>query len=350
MSRSVNRKRNVVKGKLFEIIVRILLIKAGYLPIPPDGVHIRRGDGKVRGRGYWHDIDALGRFWLPLFYMYPIRLLAEAKFHDHKIGLGDVRSFVGALKDITENYFVDDKLSQDQIFTYQRYTDCGSFFSISGFTRGAQRFALAQGVFLISYENNPIFLKIRGLMERVIDSINLSKSAGKVNDFENWIIAILSGNSLILYRSNFVKKGQLHRFSEGFNQLRQEVETIETSTIAMVIAKDRAIQYPVHVLSYQKIPEEIFRNSDEQKFRVHYTATESGLLFELRPVEAPQVKLFFSLPKDIYSKYFEAGRMPEFKRSFLREVELTTILRGMRRVLNFKLDLAWIRRLEEPIT
>ena len=347
LSKSVRRKKNILKGKLFEIIVRILLKNAGYIPITPDGVHIRRGDGKVRGRGYWHDIDALGRFWLPLFFMYPIRLLAEAKYYEKKIGLGFVRNFVGALKDIAENYFVDDKLSPGQIFAYQRYTDCGSFFSVSGFTRGAQRYALAQGVFLISYQNNPIFIRIVDLMEIVIDSINLTKSVKELKDYEKWIKTIFTGNRQILYGDNFVKKGDLHRFSEGINQLRQELDSIETSTIAMIITRNRTIQYPVHILSYQRIPEELFRTSDEQRFRVHFTETPRGLLFELRPVEAPQVRLYFSLPRDIYRRYFEEGRMPEFKRSFLREIEMPMTLGGIRRVLNFKLDLEWIRGLEE---
>ena len=45
------------------------MVKAGYIPIKPDDVYIRKSDGKVRGKGCWHDIDALGRFSYPLLYV-----------------------------------------------------------------------------------------------------------------------------------------------------------------------------------------------------------------------------------------------------------------------------------------
>ena len=81
--------------------MRRLLVKAGYIPIKPDDVYIRKSDGKVRGRGYWHDTDALGRFSYPLLYMYPIRLLAEAKCYKDAVPIPDVRNFCRC----TQRYF-----------------------------------------------------------------------------------------------------------------------------------------------------------------------------------------------------------------------------------------------------
>ena len=125
MSSRFRRKRNQVKGALFEVIVRNLLVKAGYEPIEPDNICIRKSDGNVRGRGYWHDIDALGRLSYPPFYMYPIRLLAEAKCYEKNVSIQMIQNFVGALKDISENYFVEDNISQEEMLSYKRYTDCG---------------------------------------------------------------------------------------------------------------------------------------------------------------------------------------------------------------------------------
>lgn len=141
----------------------------------------------MRGRGYWHDIDALGKFAYPLFYMYPIRLLAEAKCYEHDVHLAAVRNVVGALKDISENYFVDDQMSREEMLAYQRYTDCGSFFSASGFTIGAQKFALAQGVFLISYDNNPVLRKIVDSMYKLIDFLDIPVASKKKANFCKWI-------------------------------------------------------------------------------------------------------------------------------------------------------------------
>lgn len=129
MAQKSKRQYNQVKGSLFEVIVKRLLVKAGYVSIKPDGVSIRKSDGKVRGRGYWHDIDALDRYSYPLLYMYPIRLLAEAKCHKKPVSLPYVSNFVGAIKDISENYF-EDKMSRDEMLAYKRYTDCGRFFRL----------------------------------------------------------------------------------------------------------------------------------------------------------------------------------------------------------------------------
>jgi len=98
MSQISKKKYNQVKGSFFEVIVRRLLVKAGYAPIRPDGASIRKTDGKVRGRGCWHQIDALGRYSYPLLYMYPIRLLAEAKCLKGSVGLPDLSNFVGHSK------------------------------------------------------------------------------------------------------------------------------------------------------------------------------------------------------------------------------------------------------------
>ncbi|MBX5326541.1 MAG: hypothetical protein ACQXXH_05470 [Candidatus Bathyarchaeia archaeon] len=45
------------KGALFEAIVRSLLKKSNFLPIPPDGKQIRNDFYNVRGRACWHNID-----------------------------------------------------------------------------------------------------------------------------------------------------------------------------------------------------------------------------------------------------------------------------------------------------
>ena len=62
----------------------------------------------VPGGGADHQIDSVGFFSFTIPFMYPVRLIAEAKWYkdDKKIGLGSMRDFVGVMKDISENYFV----------------------------------------------------------------------------------------------------------------------------------------------------------------------------------------------------------------------------------------------------
>jgi hypothetical protein len=79
--------------------------------------------------------------------------LAEAKCYDRNVGLDVLQSFVGVVKDISENYFVPEGLTSEQRLKFKRYTDCGAIFSSSGFSPNAQDFALAHGINLVSYEN-----------------------------------------------------------------------------------------------------------------------------------------------------------------------------------------------------
>ena len=341
------RQRNQVKGSFFEMIVRQLLIKADYSPIIPDGENIRQSDGKIRGRGYWHDIDAYGRYSYPLLYMYPIRLLAEAKCYEDPITLPYIRNFVGALKDIQENYFVQDKMNREEMLAYHRYTDCGSFFSASGFTLGAQKFALAQGVFLISYENNPILEKIIDDMNKLIDLFDIAVASKEKSNFCKWIQRKLNTPLEDVYTDRFIQEQKQTDFREKFTEIHQDLNSIKTSAIAMAVGDNPKFQYPIHMLSYNKLPDETFIDGDELLFRVYFTTTPRGLFFRVIPTESREVELLFSLPRQIYFRYLSEGRMLTLKRKLLSHIELPTTIRGMRRILRLNLDEEWIGRLEE---
>jgi hypothetical protein len=144
--------------------------------------------------------------------MYPIRLLAEAKCYDKPVGIWAVRNFVGALKDIAENYFVADKLSKERLLTYQRFTDCGSFFSATSYTRGAQRYALAQGIFLVSYENNPILQKLIDDMNHSLESVDIAEAAKNKKDFASWFNKNLVEQPKNNYRSVYIPEDKAEEF------------------------------------------------------------------------------------------------------------------------------------------
>jgi hypothetical protein len=347
MSVASSRKRNQVKGALFEVIVRSLLIQAGYLPIKADDIHVRKSDGHVRGRGYWHDIDALGRSVFPLIYLYPIRLLAEVKCYEDNVPLPALRSFVGALKDISENYFVEDKISRAEMLAYQRYTDCGSFFSATGFTIGAQKFALAQGVFLISYDSNPILRRIIDSMYRLIDFVDVDLASKRKTGFSRWIQGHLGSPLKSTYVSTFVPSSKHSNFVEEFETLHTSLSAVQTSSIAMIVGEEAASQYPIHMLSYQKIPERVFAGRDDHFFRVYFTETATGLFFEVIPTEAKETSLFFSLPKHIYARYFAERRMLDFKKKYITQIEFPATIEGVRRILRLNLDREWVRRQQE---
>jgi hypothetical protein len=338
---TVERQKNLLKGDLFEVIVNKLLRMAGYSAITPDGVHIRPGDGHVRGRGYWHDIDALGRYDYPLFYMFPIRLLAEVKCYESDVPIWAVRNFAGALKDISENYFVDDHMTRENLLTYQRFTDCGSFFSASSFTIGAQHFALAQGIYLISYESNPTISASVDRIRELLNHVTLELATKNKKMFSEWFKGKLDIPKTNTYNADFIPHQEANAFALEFNRLHDVVNSIQTSAIGMTVGLDPSIQYPIHLLSNQKIPDNLFRDSDDSRFKVLLNETEKGLVFNVIPNQARQVNLQFNLPKYIYTRYLAKGQMLEFKREFIDRIELPMKVGNIRRILRLNLDREW---------
>ena len=100
-----------VRGALLEEAVLYLLGKTGYDVFDHHssklGPGLRSGHSglDVEGRGSWHQIDALAEFSASPAFMYPLRLIVEAKCYraNRPVGIEVVRNSVGVLKDISEN-------------------------------------------------------------------------------------------------------------------------------------------------------------------------------------------------------------------------------------------------------
>lgn len=95
------------RGYLFEYEIWRFLKASGYVGVTTS---------KLRGRGADHQIDAYGTLSIPTPFVYPIRLICEAKCYTNPIELKHIRSFVGVMKDISENYFVGSNRSRNTPF------------------------------------------------------------------------------------------------------------------------------------------------------------------------------------------------------------------------------------------
>jgi hypothetical protein len=149
---------NQTRGAILEEIVLHLLIIVGYRIVSEheEGVQLGSSGLEVQGRGDWHQIDGLAAWDRSPSFMYPLRLMVEAKCYakERRIGIGIVRNAVGVLKDISENYF--SKLIDDNEIRMPRFNYLSAIFSTSQYTENAQRYAVAHQIFLIQYENVPI--------------------------------------------------------------------------------------------------------------------------------------------------------------------------------------------------
>ncbi|MFC9953299.1 hypothetical protein [Streptomyces prasinus] len=168
-----------LQGYLLEEVLAWLLRSSGYRLLTeaddtarhPWKVLERRKHGLVvRGRGAWHQADALGEFpYVPPFSL-PIRLFAEAKFTSYRVGLAVVRNGHGVVHDLNEGVVTTLSNGAGPRRPRTRYHYSYAIFSTSGFTRDAQEFALAHQISLIDL-SLPDFKPLCGLVKAAAKSV-----------------------------------------------------------------------------------------------------------------------------------------------------------------------------------
>jgi len=317
------RNENQIKGKILEEVLKFHLEKQGYMVVPKTirnyyGVKIDRGDLWVKGRGAWHQIDVLGQFKFQIPFVYPLRLICEAKCWKRKIGLDVVRNFVSVVKDISENYFIE-KPEELKFKQRSRFTDCGVIFSTSEFTKNAQMFAYAHGIYLVNVR------ELLPLIEEIFEKI-------KYGNFE-----------------------KLKRFLLFVEALNKDPEGREFREYLIKKVKEKYCYfglaggiYPVCIVSDEKFPEEEFRNKDEGTVRIFYryreVEGEREILYFILKFGRWEGK--FQLPRYIWEKYIESpdfrNAMLSMKEKHLNYIDIPLIIDSMRRIIRLNLDKSWI--------
>jgi len=170
------------KGYLLEIVLTKLIEVNGYEVITESNIPYEYGvpDGEqeieckynglnVRGRGGYHQFDTLGTFKITPPFVYPLRLFLEAKcYSSAKVGIDRVRMGVGILDDINTNYSTVN-LSTEQL-SVKRYQYHYAIFSTSGFSKPAQRYAIAHKIHLIDLSSD-VYKNIINLIHQIIDEL-----------------------------------------------------------------------------------------------------------------------------------------------------------------------------------
>lgn len=301
------------KGKIFENLLRFYLKQQGFTVVPRKiqnyyGVSERANGLNVKGRGGWHQVDALGQFQFQVPFVYPIRLISEAKCHKRKIGLPIIRNFMGALKDISENYFVENYKSLKHS-NKSRFTDCGAIFSTSEFSKNAQMYAYAQGVYLIQTSN---FLPL------IKKAVKRSKQAGMDN-------------------KTFLKDFCV---SKTFPNERFFCYSGTASNL-----------YPLIITSEDKFPSEEFRESDEVDIKIYYVYDQWSKEVNNFRIEFAGWKGKFQLPRYIWEYYM---KLPDFKEAMLdmkgkilNFIDIPLKIANTRRIIRLKLDKSWLDAIRE---
>ncbi|MBU2445356.1 MAG: hypothetical protein KJ666_07250 [Bacteroidetes bacterium] len=333
-----------IRGALLEELILKLLDNVGYEIINSDGDGIRNGHSgiEVCGRGEWHQIDALASLTYTPAFMYPLRLLLEAKCyrHNRSVGIEIPRNALGVLKDIQENYFTFRTGSNNEL-QVQRYNYHSAIFSTSNYTVGAQRFSIAHQIFLITYEYVPIMQPISETLLSLeeadfmgmdhIESIKVMRE-----DFAN-LISNQNQNSEI-----FSETGR-----EKVNGIKNNFNRIKGSYFGMLQGR-----YPLHLISEKPLPASLFAETDEIQCKI-YSYNRSSWYFspsQVNPNSPNYFKLEFNLPKEIAHVIYELNDRTEIaniKRERFSFIHLSGKIGGIQRMIKLKLDEDWLFRFLE---
>ncbi|GBO55016.1 hypothetical protein APA_3067 [Pseudanabaena sp. lw0831] len=320
-----------LRGLVLEEIILILLSKAGYRILKSgEDTSIRNGRSglEVKGRGEWHQVDALVANDHTSPFLYPIRLGLEAKANfptprsNGRVGIEVIRNAVGVVKDLNENYFSD----REQTFKLKRYNYVYSIFSLFGFTENAQRYAIDHQIYLIQYYHNRLFENIKTLLRqlegtnaRQISQLNIRRELRNFFENPNQNIENLQqmfGNEAVLVRNLLEETRQISRGSY-FGLLNGE--------------------YPIHIISEPPI-----ERLDEDEYRVEIRLDENGMVI----IRLRQNNLYFELPEVVAQTLKEVWQdhrmVADLKRRNISFITLSGIIGNVRRTIKLILDTNWL--------
>lgn len=158
-----------LRGYVLEELLASLLQSSGYDLIvhssqDPAALTMAGNGLRIRGRGADHQVDVLGQLRIRIPFMHRLRLFVEAKYRTDPSGLGDVRNAIGVINDVNEHYSW--AVAQNARPNYNRYHYRYALFSATGFTEGAQRYAITQQISLIDL-SAPAFEWLLNAADRV---------------------------------------------------------------------------------------------------------------------------------------------------------------------------------------
>lgn len=340
-----NQRRGQLKGYMFEVVIRHLLYMNNFEILTEEVLNrVKRDESnnfiEIKGRGTWHQIDSPCVYKKSIPFTYDLRLLAEVKFHKDEIQKEKVREFLGVIKDISENYFIEGDYSMDN---QTRYLDVGVFFAANGFQTEAEKLAFAHGIKTISYKNN-------SLMKNIKDSI--------IDLEKNYIYArnCISAGNRIKFMQDFSRLFDdpfnneiLAAFIANYKITRDGVEKIQkltrmTNNIKTSFFGVTPTNCYLHFISNSIFPSYLFENTDEQTCKVYYQSTDSFYL--ILDEDNERTQFHFSAPTSLLNVIlYDPENVLDGKRSHFSKIKVSISLNGIQRSLLFKINETWLNNL-----
>ena len=330
---------------MLEEAVLFLLKKVGYKIVrsPSDSIdssdlQVNSSGLEVQGRGAWHQIDALAEQDQTPSFMFPLRLLVEAKcYPNQRVGIPIVRNSVGVHKDISENYFTKHRTTGEQSsirFNYQ-----SAIFSVSGYTKPAIDYAVAHQIFLIEYKGIPVIAPVIRAIEQLETESLTQRAIGDISGVRNKFRDVLEGQfSDEHLESHFTPQGV-----ESIQEASRGLNNIGGSYFGMLQGR-----WPLHLLTQNELPAGAFENdilqcrlqgNREGNWRFTPSSYERG--------DPNWFELQFFLPVELAEKMSSHWENREFvartKSEHFSFIAMSGKIGGIWRNVKIQLDQEWLR-------
>lgn len=324
-----------IKGALLEEIVLWLLEKSGYSII--DSSHV---DGRLlkvvsaglslRGRGEWHQIDAIAEYKFQAPFAYKQRLLVEAKCYSDVVGLDVTRNSVGVLKDLFE-YFVPE---HDGNGVYKaRYHYQSALISINGFSKPAQNYSYAQDIFLLDLGSSSFKPIVR-----VLNKLSRRDFAAdiKLKDLREAFRKFLRGGN---YEDSQTTSNKLL-------PARNHLHVIGFLCVAMIGGVLPVFLIPDSSGVFQYL----IRQGDEIECRIFIDSFD----FFIESSRDSAGLFNFKIPPELFKLCFDNGVFDQLgaanaKEKYLNDIEITLYEGNKAIKKKLVLDLGWLQRIRNKI-
>lgn len=336
-----------IRGLLLEESILALLRAAGYKTITEPGGDPTLSDGPaglvVAGRGTGHQIDAIADFRVAQPFSNPQRLLVEAKYYaEHRpVSLPVVRNSVGVLKDVSEVWFG----AGGNEPAARRYHYQSAVFSASAFTEDAQNYAYAHDIYLLPLRESSYFVPVLAAIGESV--AELPQSAHRQ----------VIGVELSALRREIRRRLQpdiMVAFAEAIaaDQQFEWLDPVINASLSIRLALVGMIARAFPVLLVPRPGLALEQLQDVTQVEIHFQQ-DTGVKAWTLTHAGDQTPLFtFDLPEQIFRHYAIDGvlspdRAVDMKAGYLREIQAIYAPAEHMRLLTFRLDPDWLRRLWE---
>lgn len=336
-----------IRSAVLEEVVLYLLRRAGYRTISPptDGTKVGGAGLELQGRGEWHQIDGMAACDFTPAFVYPLRLLVEAKcYSSAKVDLPTIRNSLGVLFDVSQNYFTHKPSIADvTALSSPRFNFVGAIFSTSGYTTAAQRYAIAHQIFLIQYSAvGAIADVVRGIM-RIRKSHLVRPLRHQIGSFFANIRKVVRASIEATADDDHI--GVFTR--SGLNHLRESVASpllaMKGSYVGMLQGK-----WPLHLLAKDEFPAELVRNRDTVRCKVRQLGYGRWCFEPVDQIASMPYRLDFDLPEEVARLVQrvenDAVQLAMTKEEYFSSLTLSGRIGSIQRQIELKLDRDWLAR------